>query len=37
MQVGSCAGEYPCEIRLSDTHTVSCYRYAEGKEGREHE
>ena len=21
-----CNGEYPCEIRLSDTHTVSCYR-----------
>ena len=28
-----CNGEYPCEIRLSETHTVSCYRYyEEGKE-----
>ena len=33
MQVAPCAGEYPCEIRLSDTHTVSCYRYYEGKDG----
>ena len=32
MQVPPCAGEYPCEIRLSDTHMVSCYRYYEGKE-----
>ena len=21
-----CQGDYPCQIRLSDTHTVSCYR-----------
>ena len=21
-----CSGEYPCQIQLSDTHTVSCYR-----------
>ena len=33
MQVAPCIGEYPCEIRLSDTHTVSCYRYYEGKDG----
>lgn len=24
-----CDGEYPCEISLSDTHKVSCYRYYE--------
>ena len=29
-----CDGEYPCEIQLSPTHFVSCYRYYEGqKEG----
>ena len=33
MQVAPCSGDYPCEIRLSDTHTVSCYRYYEGKDG----
>jgi peptide/nickel transport system ATP-binding protein len=22
----ACGGEYPCEVRLSDTHTASCYR-----------
>ena len=36
MQVAPCGGEYPCEIRLSETHTVSCYRYAERKEGEDH-
>ncbi len=32
MCVAGCEGEYPCEISLSDTHKVSCYRYY-GKEG----
>ncbi len=27
MCVGGCDGAYPCEISLSDTHKVSCYRY----------
>ena len=26
--VKACEGEYPGEIKLSDTHTVSCYRYS---------
>ena len=30
--VDRCSGEYPCEIRLSDTHKVSCYRYYDKKE-----
>ncbi len=29
MKLGCCDGEYPCEISLSDTHKVSCYRYYE--------
>ncbi len=29
MQCDKCAGEYPPEIKLSDTHFVSCYRYYE--------
>lgn len=29
MQLPCCAGEYPCEISLSPTHKVSCYRYDE--------
>ena len=33
MQVEPCSGEYPCEISLSDTHKVSCYRYYDKKEG----
>ncbi len=32
MCVPGCDGEYPCEIRLSETHTVSCYRYYDRKE-----
>ncbi len=32
MCVDRCSGEYPCEIRLSDTHKVSCYRYYDKKE-----
>ncbi len=27
-----CDGEYPCEISLSPTHKVSCYRFYDGKE-----
>jgi peptide/nickel transport system ATP-binding protein len=23
----ACGGEYPYEVRLSDTHTASCYRH----------
>jgi len=30
--VAACSGEYPHEIKLSPTHTVSCYRYYDGKE-----
>ena len=29
MQIECCKGEYPCEISLSPTHKVSCYRYYE--------
>ncbi len=29
MQLDCCKGEYPCEISLSETHKVSCYRYYE--------
>ncbi|MBR2879115.1 MAG: ABC transporter ATP-binding protein [Oscillospiraceae bacterium] len=34
MCVEGCKGEYPCEISLSDTHKVSCYRYY-NKEGEQ--
>ena len=27
MQIDPCSGDYPCEISLSPTHKVSCYRY----------
>ena len=27
MQCARCSGEYPPEIRISDTHVVSCYRH----------
>ena len=30
--VEKCTGEYPCEVQLSPTHFVSCYRYYD-KEG----
>ena len=35
MQCEACAGAYPHEISLSETHKVSCYRYYEknGKGG----
>ena len=29
MQCERCRGEYPPEIRISDTHVVSCYRFQE--------
>ena len=29
LQLPCCSGEYPCEISLSLTHKVSCYRYYE--------
>lgn len=32
MCVGSCSGKYPPEIKLSDTHVVACYRYADNAE-----
>lgn len=32
--IGACEGEYPPEIKISDTHYVSCYLY-EQKEGNE--
>jgi oligopeptide/dipeptide ABC transporter ATP-binding protein len=31
LQLPCCSGEYPCEISLSPTHKVSCYRYYDGK------
>ena len=33
MCVEGCEGDYPCEISLSPTHKVSCYRYYNKKEG----
>jgi peptide/nickel transport system ATP-binding protein len=33
MCVEGCDGAYPCEISLSETHKVSCYRYYDKKEG----
>ena len=32
MQCEHCSGQYPPEIRISDTHIVSCYRYFENGE-----
>ena len=29
MRLPCCDGEYPCEISISDTHKVSCYRFYE--------
>ncbi len=34
MCVGACQGDYPREIKISPTHSVSCYRY-DGTEGGE--
>ena len=31
MCVARCSGEYPCEVSISPTHKVSCYRYYDGK------
>ena len=31
MCVERCGGEYPCEVSISPTHKVSCYRYYGGK------
>ena len=33
MCVAGCEGDYPCEVSLSPTHKVSCYRYYDKKEG----
>lgn len=35
MRQECCNGEYPCEISLSPTHKVSCYRYYEDQKGGE--
>ncbi len=32
MGLDRCSGEYPCEVSLSETHKVSCYRYYDGRE-----
>ena len=32
MCVAGCNGDYPCEVSLSPTHKVSCYRYYDKKE-----
>ena len=34
MRCPECDGKYPCEISLSETHKVSCYRYYDRKEGK---
>ncbi len=31
MCVAQCSGEYPCEVSISPTHKVSCYRYYSGR------
>ena len=31
MCVEQCSGEYPCEVSISPTHKVSCYRYYGGR------
>ena len=31
MCVERCSGEYPCEVSISPTHKVSCYRYYDGQ------
>ena len=31
MCVERCNGEYPCEVSISPTHKVSCYRYYDGR------
>ena len=32
MCIDKCSGEYPCEISVSPTHKVSCYRYYDKEE-----
>ena len=31
MCMNGCEGDYPCEVSISPTHKVSCYRYYDGK------
>lgn len=31
--IGKCSGEYPHQVKISDTHYVSCYRFYDEKEG----
>ena len=33
--IAACNGEFPCEIKLSNTHAVSCYLYSEDKNNNE--
>ena len=33
MCVSGCDGDYPHQVKISDTHYVSCYRYYDGKVG----
>ena len=33
MNLPECDGKYPCEISISETHKVSCYRYYDKKAG----
>lgn len=35
MAIEPCSGEYPCFVKLSDTHEVSCYRHYKGNGGEE--
>ena len=35
MCVEKCSGAYPCEVKLSDTHYVSCYRHYKTEGGEE--
>lgn len=35
MCVEGCDGEYPCEVHVSPTHTVTCYRYYDNKKAGE--
>ncbi len=35
MCVEGCEGEYPCEVKVSDTHYVSCYRHYENAKKEE--
>lgn len=35
--INKCNGEYPREIKVSDTHSVSCYLYEESEVGKDGE